>query len=415
MTAPNGVASGGNAVAPGTATELFATGTRLPPEEVQKYLDALAEPFDPSEVEWVVTATMTGSDRKLRGQVAAYADQRAYTDRLNELFTPAGWTREYAVQVVQNFERGRTEKVISAKVMVTCRLTIFGLGTHSGTGEEWADDQNALTRAEAQAFKRACVCFGLGRYFYDLPRTWVDLDQSKRIIRPPDLPDWALPRGVKDTHRASRARAGANATGAKPNGRPGAPPSNGVDSAELVKQLKGFSDRVGKGLFGYTLRSVAGTDKPDEIRDPRKLKTVIERLQNVARGVVRLQAGIKSAGTERYAALCRELNLPSAHLDDIPDTTVLRRLVETLEAKGIKPPGPAASTTSGNGGTDFERLRAELLTEARKVAAAGKRTMAEVIATASGGAFGFADIAKLQQSDLPKLQKALAALRGTPS
>jgi len=38
------------------------------------------------------------------------------------------------------------------------------LGTHSGTGEAWADDENAMTAAEAQAFKRACSCFGLGRY-----------------------------------------------------------------------------------------------------------------------------------------------------------------------------------------------------------------------------------------------------------
>jgi len=51
-------------------------------------------------------------------------------------------------------------------VLVTCELTIFGLGSHSATGEEWADNDNAGTAAEAQAFKRACSCFGLGRYLY---------------------------------------------------------------------------------------------------------------------------------------------------------------------------------------------------------------------------------------------------------
>ena len=45
-------------------------------------------------------------------------------------------------------------------------LTIFALGSHSATGEEWADNDNAGTSAEAQAFKRACACFGLGRYLY---------------------------------------------------------------------------------------------------------------------------------------------------------------------------------------------------------------------------------------------------------
>ena len=95
------------------------------------------------------------------------ADPRAYTDRLNSLVTAAGWTREYTVEVVHGFERrkkGVDHPVAAAKVLVVCKVTIFNLGTHSGTGEAWADDENAMTAAEAQAFKRACSCFGLGRY-----------------------------------------------------------------------------------------------------------------------------------------------------------------------------------------------------------------------------------------------------------
>src|SRR5258708_29482979 len=77
-----------------------------------------------------------------------YADQRAYTDRLNTLVTPAGWTRRYTIHTSANFERGKDQRIV-AKVMVTCELTIFGLGSHSATGEEWADDDNAATAAEA--------------------------------------------------------------------------------------------------------------------------------------------------------------------------------------------------------------------------------------------------------------------------
>ena len=69
------------------------------PERVQELLAALSEPFDPKAVEWRVTNT-SGK----RGQVVAYADQRAYTDRLNDLFTPLGWTRKYAVHTLQYFE-----------------------------------------------------------------------------------------------------------------------------------------------------------------------------------------------------------------------------------------------------------------------------------------------------------------------
>jgi hypothetical protein len=35
----------------------------------------------------------------------AYADPQAYTDRLNELFTVRGWTREYSVETINNVER----------------------------------------------------------------------------------------------------------------------------------------------------------------------------------------------------------------------------------------------------------------------------------------------------------------------
>ncbi len=31
---------------------------------------------------------------------------------------------------------------------------------------------------EAQAFKRACTCFGLGRYLYNFAEMWVPLNES---------------------------------------------------------------------------------------------------------------------------------------------------------------------------------------------------------------------------------------------
>jgi hypothetical protein len=128
------------------------------------------------------------------GQVVPFADQRAYTDRLNAPFTPAEWTRRYTIHTSANFERSKDQKIV-AKVMVTCEVTVFGLGSHSATGEEWADDDNAATAAEAQAFKRACACFGLGRYLYYFTGTWVDLDDHKRPKSVPQLAGWATPGG----------------------------------------------------------------------------------------------------------------------------------------------------------------------------------------------------------------------------
>jgi hypothetical protein len=129
--------------------------------KIKELITDLEVPFHPSVIEWrVINTSKSGSPR---GQVVPYADQRAYTDRLNALLTPAGWTRRYAVHTSANFERSKDKKIV-ATVLVTCELTIFGLGSHSATGEQWADDDNAATAAEAQSFKRACSCFGLGRY-----------------------------------------------------------------------------------------------------------------------------------------------------------------------------------------------------------------------------------------------------------
>src|SRR5687768_5287443 len=132
----------------------------VPPERLQKIRELLNEPFDPGEIKWRVTATSTQQTKhgpQKRGQLVAYADQRAYTDRLNEVFGEWGWTRNYDVQVAQNFERrapgDKKETAVAAKVVVVSKVTIHGLGSHIGVGEEWADDQNTATRAEAKAFK----------------------------------------------------------------------------------------------------------------------------------------------------------------------------------------------------------------------------------------------------------------------
>jgi hypothetical protein len=163
MSAPNGHAQTDHVPASGPPPVMPAPGVlQVPAERIKELVAALEVPFDSSQIEWRVMNTTKGQ-QPARGQVVPYADQRAYTDRLNALFTPAGWTRRYTIHTSANFERSKDQK-IAAKVLVTCELTIFGVGSHSATGEEWADDDNSCSAAEAQAFKRSCACFGLGRY-----------------------------------------------------------------------------------------------------------------------------------------------------------------------------------------------------------------------------------------------------------
>ena len=55
-------------------------------------------------------------------------------------------------------ERGKS--IVTSKVLVATAVTITRLGSHTGTGEEWADRENAVTAADAQAFKRAVAVLG---------------------------------------------------------------------------------------------------------------------------------------------------------------------------------------------------------------------------------------------------------------
>jgi hypothetical protein len=93
------------------------------------------------------------------------------------------------VQASAPVQRGKRGP--AAKILVTCEVTIACIGTNSGTGEKWSDKENALTGAEAQAFKRALSCFGLGRYLYDMDGEWIDLDQHGVPRKIPKLPRWA--------------------------------------------------------------------------------------------------------------------------------------------------------------------------------------------------------------------------------
>jgi len=134
-------------------------------------LQRLSEPFDNSELKYRAGAT---SRDKTKAIALAYADPRAYEDRLNAL-VPGNWQVEFTPW---------------GENRIICHLTILGV-TRSSTGESGDTNPDiAGTSAEAQAFKRACTKFGLGRYLYSLPTQWVDYDPQTRrlqtsVLRPP--------------------------------------------------------------------------------------------------------------------------------------------------------------------------------------------------------------------------------------
>jgi hypothetical protein len=317
--------------------------------DIKKLLLELEVPFSPDQVRWRVTNT---TNDKKRGQIMPYADPRAYTDRLNALLSPQGWTRDYKIETMNNITRVKKgETIVSGKVLVTCTVTIIGLWSHSGTGEDWADDDNGMTSADAQAFKRACSCFGLGRYFYDFPVFWVDLDQNREPVTAPVLSGWALPenwrKGMRPSGRNGNGSEAADSNGAdgKNRGNERKSPTvasnghtatgnttvgaNGANGDNLDARIAQMEEAVGTAFYRNILREYGRVNQPKLIRDPAVKRKVLQMLESVTRSFDRLETVTKRLDPKTVEALLAKLQAPP--LDEISDMKTLQNVVFGLE------------------------------------------------------------------------------------
>ena len=140
----------------------------------------LLRPFHQRDIEIKISAT---NRDKTKGLASPYADMRCYFTRLDQICGVENWSH-----LITLSERG-----------AVCALTLFGV-TKSAAGDFPAPgDANMATSAEAQAFKRACAAFGLGRYLYTFSDTWAALEQDgKRFVDPAKVVAQmyaSLPRG----------------------------------------------------------------------------------------------------------------------------------------------------------------------------------------------------------------------------
>lgn len=136
----------------------------------------IQSPFPAHMVSWKAVAFNKDRTRAL---LLAHIDARAVQDRLDAI-CPDDWSFE--LEVVAG----------AAHPTVKGRLTVLGV-TREDIGE--AEGEYASTKAAASdALKRCAVQFGIGRYLYDLPKTWGDWDDKARAPRSlPELPEWAKP------------------------------------------------------------------------------------------------------------------------------------------------------------------------------------------------------------------------------
>jgi hypothetical protein len=279
----------------------------------------LEEPFSPKDVKWLVAAT---SRDGRKGRVTPYADPRAYTDRLNEVVTASGWTRQYAVHTISPVIRLKKDKSIqTGKVLVTCTVTIAGVGSHSGSGEEWADDENAMTSAEAQAFKRACSCFGLGRYFYDFAEMWVELNENKQPKSVPSLPAWALPKNHASTKQTNVTAKSDQQT------RSSSAVAKGPLDASVTTKIESFRRELGDALFGSIL-AMAHVRSAREIPNQHVQQNVLKWMESGVRGMARVREIAAALPEREFYAILDDHSVES--LTKVPNFGVLEKLVSAM-------------------------------------------------------------------------------------
>jgi hypothetical protein len=289
-------------------------------QEIADVLLRLEEPFDKDEVKWLVAAT---SRDGRKGRVTPYANPRAYTDRLNEVLTASGWTRQYTVHTISPVTRLKKDKAIqTGKVLVTCTVTVAGIGSHSGSGEEWADDENAMTSAEAQAFKRACSCFGLGRYFYSFGEMWVDLNENKQPKNVPSLPAWALPKS-----RASAAQP--NASGKPDQGpRSSSPVAKGPLDASVTTKIEGHRQELGQALYQSILTMVAQVRSARDIPNQQLQQSVLNWVESATRGMAQVRKIAAEIPETKFYSILDHYGVQS--LARVPNFGVLKKLVDEM-------------------------------------------------------------------------------------
>lgn len=143
-------------------------------------LEQLKAPFPADKISWRVGATNAD---KTKGIALAYIDARDVMRRFDEV-CGMDWQCNYSHVT----DKG-----------VVCNIGILIAGEWrwraNGAGETDVEGEKG---AMSDAFKRAGVLWGVGRYLYDLPNVWVPLEAKGRshvITEPPKLPQWAIPQG----------------------------------------------------------------------------------------------------------------------------------------------------------------------------------------------------------------------------
>jgi hypothetical protein len=210
--------------------------------ELREFEAQLKEPFALDDIDFLPKGKVEREGKTLC-MALPYADPRVYQDRLNAV-AYGEWSTPAPVVVVAG------NKLICYVTVVLCGIP------HTDVGEATNNEENTGTEAWAQAFKRACSQFGLGRYLYNLEKEWVPFNPQKKQI---DLTPVQKQAKVKEMYR----KAGIVLATPKSDGQ------------ALHEQANGQADTPAKKI-GTLLDAFCGNDRPRRSKALREALDIAE-------------------------------------------------------------------------------------------------------------------------------------------
>ena len=129
-------------------------------------LESLAAPFSNDEVSWRVQGTPYQRNNEYFAMALAYIDARDVQDRLDQVCGPENWQDTYEV--------------------LPSGLYVAKIGINIDGNWVWKSDGAGETSVEGKkggisdAFKRAGVKWGIGRYLYRLDSPWVRCEVRRK-------------------------------------------------------------------------------------------------------------------------------------------------------------------------------------------------------------------------------------------
>lgn len=125
--------------------------------------ERLAAEFPRDAIHWRALTMAPSGNRAL---AVGYMDARDVQDRLDQVCTPAGWRDSYV-------------ETAKGRVIATIEILIDGqwVGKSDGAGDTAVEGAKG---GMSDAFKRAAVKWGVGRYLYRLPSVWAPCESTEK-------------------------------------------------------------------------------------------------------------------------------------------------------------------------------------------------------------------------------------------